>query len=293
MLGVFMVAGFSFQGTEIVGIASAETENPEKNVPKAIRSVFWRILLFYIGSIFIAGTLVPFTSPELLGGGVENVAASPMVIIFEQAGFAAAASVLNAVILTSVLSCGNSGLYTGSRMLQSMATRGNAPKVFAKLNKRGVPVAAVWATGLIATLSFLSSLVGEQKIFWLLLNASAISGFVIWWGISICHLRFRKAWLAQGHSVDEFKFRSRFYPFGNWFALVVVTVVIFGCNMWVFDPFSLFDFVTSYILIPVIPILYLVVKKVKGTKIVPLTECDFTPPANLVDDMPDQATLAR
>jgi lysine-specific permease len=295
MLSVFMVAGFSFQGTEIVGIAAAETKDPEKNVPKAIRSVFWRILLFYIGSIFIAGTLIPFTSPDILGGGVDNVAASPMVVIFQNAGFAAAASVLNAVILTSVLSCGNSGLYTGSRMLQSMATRGNAPKMFAKLNKRGVPVAAVWATGLVATLSFTSSLIGEQTIFWLLLNASAISGFVIWWGISICHLRFRKAWLAQGHSVDEFKFKSRFYPFGNWFALVVVTVVILGCNMWVFESTDTFwfDFITSYILIPVIPIVYLVFKKIRNTKIVPLTECDFSPPANLEDDMPDQATLAR
>jgi lysine-specific permease len=296
MLSVFMVAGFSFQGTEIVGLAAAETANPEKNVPKAIRSVFWRILLFYIGSIFIAGTLIPFTSPDILGGGVDNVAASPMVVIFENAGFAAAASVLNAVILTSVLSCGNSGLYTGSRMLQSMATRGNAPKMFAKLNKRGVPVAAVWATGLVATLSFLSSLVGEQTIFWLLLNASAISGFVIWWGISICHLRFRKAWIAQGHSVDEFKFKSRFYPFGNWFALVVVTVVILGCNMWVFESTDTFwfDFITSYILIPVIPIVYLVFKAVRKTKIVPLLECDFTPPANLhQDDTLADAGLGR
>ncbi len=295
MLGIFMIAGFSFQGTEIVGLAAAETENPTKNVPKAIKSVFWRILLFYIGSIFVAGTLVPFTSPDILGGGVDNVAASPMVVVFQSAGFAAAASVVNAVILTSVLSCGNSGLYTASRMLHAMSVRGNAPKMFSNLNKRGVPVAAVWLTGAIAAVSFFSSMVGEQKIYLILLNASAISGFIIWWGISICHLRFRKAWLAQGHTVGELKYKSRFYPFGNWFALIVVTIVIFGCNIWVFDSTDTFwfDFISSYILIPITPAIYLIYKYVKKTKVVPLTECDFTPPTNLVDDMPDDADLVK
>ena len=179
MMSVFAVAGFSFQGTEIVGLAAAETENPEKNVPKAIKSVFWRILLFYIGAIFIISTLIPFTEPDLLNGSVTNVAASPMVIVFRNVGFAAAASVMNAVILTSVLSCGNSGLYTSARMLHAMAVRGNAPKFFSKTNSKGVPAYAVWATGCIAALSFFASMVGEGKLYTIFYNASALSGFFI------------------------------------------------------------------------------------------------------------------
>ncbi len=286
MMSVFLIAGFSFQGTEIVGLAAAETANPEKNVPKAIKSVFWRILLFYIGSIFVVGTLVPYTSPDLLGGSIENVAASPMVIVFKNAGFAAAASVINAVILTSVLSCGNSGLYTSSRMLHAMASRGNAPKIFSRVSKSGVPVYAVWATGLIAALSFFASMVGEGKIYQIFYNASGITGFIIWLGIAICHYRFRKAWVAQGHKIEELKYKSYLYPFGPIFAMITITIVIFGANIWVFEPgaFTWFDFITNYLPVPVFPILYFGYKWKKKTKIVPLMECDFTLPDETVHD---------
>ena len=295
IMAVFLIAGFSFQGTEIVGLAAAETENPQKNVPKAIRSVFWRIVLFYLGSIFVVGTLIPFTSPDILGGGVTNVAASPMTLVFKNAGFAAAASVMNAVILTSVLSCGNSGLYTASRMLHAMAIRGSAPKFFSTVSKNGVPIYAVWATGLIAALSFFASIIGEGKIYMIFYNASGISGFIIWLGIAICHYRFRRAWVAQGHSVSELKYQSKFYPFGPIFAMVTITFVILFCNIWVFqgDTFSWFDFISNYILIPVTPLLYLGYKYIKKTKIVPLKECDFTMPLEDPIFGDDKADLAK
>lgn len=286
MMMVFLVAGFSFQGTEIVGLAAAETKDPEKNVPKAIRSVFWRILLFYIGSIFVVGTLVPFTSPDLLHGGIDNVAASPMVIVFKNAGLAAAASVLNAVILTSVLSCGNSGLYTSSRMLHAMATRGNAPKLFAKVNRAGVPVFAVWATGLIAALSFFASLVGEGKIYQIFYNASGLTGFIIWLGIAICHYRFRKAWVAQGNSIEDLKYKSLLYPFGPIFAMATIGFVIIFANYWLFEPgcFTWFDFITNYLPIFIFPVLYFGYKKKYNTKIVPLSDCNFAIPAETIED---------
>jgi len=293
MMSVFLIAGFSFQGTEIVGLAAAETADPQKNVPKAIKSVFWRILLFYVGSIFVVGTLIPFTSPDILGGGVGNVAASPMTLVFKNAGFAAAASVMNAVILTSVLSCGNSGLYTASRMLHAMALRGNAPKFFSKVSKNGVPVYAVWATGLIAALSFFASIIGEGKIYAIFYNASGISGFIIWLGIAICHYRFRRAWVAQGRKIEDLKYRAFLYPFGPIFAMITITIVIFGANIWVFDAFTWFDFITNYILIPVTPLLYFGYKMKHKTKIVPLLECDFTMPAETVDIMPDKADLSK
>ncbi|HVI40345.1 MAG TPA: amino acid permease, partial [Anaerovoracaceae bacterium] len=251
------------------------------------------ILLFYIGSIFVVGTLVPFTSPDILGGGVGNVAASPMVVVFRNAGFAAAASVMNAVILTSVLSCGNSGLYTASRMLHAMALRGNAPKLFSKVSKNGVPVYAVWATGLIAALSFFASLVGEGKIYMIFYNASGISGFIIWLGIAICHYRFRKAWVAQGRKIEDLKYKAFLYPFGPIFAMITITIVIFGANIWVFSAFTWFDFITNYILIPVTPLLYFGYKLKYKTKVVPLLECDFTMPKETVDDMPDKSDLSK
>ena len=278
ILLVFLVAGFSFQGTEAVGLAAAETRDPAKSVPKAIRSVFWRILLFYIGSIFVVGSLIPFTDPNLLRSD-DGIAYSPFTIVFQQIprfGYYAA-NVMNFVILSSVLSCGNSSLYVSSRMLYAMAHSGKAPRLFGKVNGRGVPVAAVWATGLVGATAFLANFVGGQKIYQMLYNFSGLTGFIIWLGIAMCHLRFRRAWLAQGRKVSDLKFRSRFYPYGPWIALVLFLLVIFGANVGIFQQpvFSWFDFITSYAIVPIFLLLYWGHKRVNRTRVVPLKDCNF------------------
>src|SRR5690606_31797854 len=101
-LGIFMAAGYSFQGTELVGVAAGESENPRENVPKAIKQIFWRILIFYIFTIFVIGMIIPYTNPSLMQTGIENIAVSPFTLVFEKAGFAFAAAIMNTVILTSV-----------------------------------------------------------------------------------------------------------------------------------------------------------------------------------------------
>ncbi len=279
VLTVFLVAGFAFQGTESVGLAAAETADPSKNVPKAIRTVFWRILLFYIGSIFVVGTLIAYTNPNLLHADEGHIAYSPFTMVFQQLprfGYYAA-NLMNAVILSSVLSCGNSSMYVASRMLHAMAHSRKAPRIFAQLNRRGVPVVALCATGSISALAFFCSLVGDQKIYQIFYNASSLSGFLIWLGIAICHLRFRKAWVAQGRSVDDLKFKSKFYPYGPWLALSLFLVVLFGANIGVFQTpvFSWFDFITGYLMIPAFICFYLGHKYWNKTRIVPLKDCNF------------------
>ncbi len=277
---VFLVVGFSFQGTELVGLAAAETENPDQAIPKAIKSVFWRMLLFYIGSILIVATLIPFTDPQLLDGSIENIAASPFTLIFQRAGFAAAASVMNAVILTSVLSCGNSALFCASRMLYAMAEKGSAPKFLAKVMPNGVPINAVVVTGLIGALSFFTTMIGDGKIYLLFVNVSSVNGFIIWFGIALCQYRFRKAWIAQGRKVEDLKFKSKFYPWGPILAMIFFAIIIFGANVWVFQAeiFSWFDFITSYAFVPIFIGLFIWHKKKYNTKLIPLTECDFSMP---------------
>ena len=281
ILLVFLVAGFSFQGTEAVGLAAAETANPEKNVPKAINSVFWRILLFYIGAIAVIGFLIPFNDPNLLRSGEDSIAYSPFTIVFQHLpGVGSwAANLMNFVILSAVLSAGNSSLYVGSRMLYAMAHGGHAPALCKRVNGRGVPTAALWITALIGALAFFASTVGEQKIYQLLYNASGLTGFIIWLGIAICHLRFRRAWVAQGRRLEDLKFRARFYPVGPWAALVLFVIVLFGSNIGVFqaEVFSWFDFISSYILIPVAVLLYVGHKAWHRTRLVPLKECNFDP----------------
>lgn len=140
-------------------------------------------------------------------------------------------------------------------------------------------MAALIATGLVSTMAFFSTYVGDKKIYQLLYNASSLTGFLIWLGIAVCHLRFRKAWVAQGRSLNDLKFKSKLYPYGPWLALILFLVVIFGANIGVFQTpvFSWFDFITDYLIIPVMVILYVGHKIINKTRIVPLKECNFEP----------------
>jgi len=274
MLGIFMAAGFSFQGTELLGIAAGESDNPEKSIPKAVKQVFWRILLFYVLAILVIGLLIPYTDKNLAN---DAVTMSPFTIIFNKAGIAFAASVMNAIILTAVLSAGNSGMYASTRMLWDLARQGKAPKFLAKLNKNGVPVNALIVTSLIGTLAFFASLFGDGVVYTWLLNASGMSGFIAWLGIAISHYRFRKAYIAQGRDLRDLPYRSKLFPFGPIFAFVLCAIVILGQNYSAFmggtiDWNGVF---ISYIGLPLFLIVWLGYKIVKKSKVIPLQECDF------------------
>lgn len=231
LIGVAMIAGFSFQGTEMVGVAAGESKDPQKTIPVAIKQIFWRILLFYIVCIFIIGTLVAYNDPRLLqAAATEDVALSPFTLLYEKAGFAFAASMMNAVILTAILSAGNSGMYSSTRMLFDMARKGSAPKLFAHLDPRGVPMNALYATTAIAALCFLTTFFGEQEVFNWLLNMSGMCGFIVWLGIAISHYRFRKGYLAQGYQLEGLAYRAKFFPFAPWFAFILCSIVVLGQN---------------------------------------------------------------
>lgn len=228
ILAVFMVAGFSFQGTELVGVAAGEAEDPQRTVPRAIKTIFWRILLFYIGAIAVIGFLIPYTDPNLLKTDITDISVSPFTLVFDRAGIAAAAAVMNAVILTSVLSAGNSGLYASTRMLYSMAWSKQAPAFLRRTSTHGVPIPALVITTMVGAACFMSSLVGDGNAYVWLVNASGLAGFITWMGVAWSHLKFRRAFLAQGHDLSELPFKAKWYPFGPILALVMCTVVILG-----------------------------------------------------------------
>ena len=153
--------------------------------------MFWRILLFYVLAILVISLIIPYTDPNLLRNDETDISVSPFTLVFERAGLLSAAAVMNAVILTAVLSAGNSGMYASTRMLYTLAKSGKAPKLFAKLSKGGVPRNALIATTVIAALCFLTSMFGNQSVYLWLLNASGMTGFIAWLGIAISHYRFR------------------------------------------------------------------------------------------------------
>ncbi|MEC2076866.1 amino acid permease [Metabacillus fastidiosus] len=272
VIGVFLTAGFSFQGTEIVGVAAGESENPRENVPKAIKSIFWRILLFYVLAIIVIGLIIPYTTESLQS---EDIMVSPFTLVFEKAGLAFAASLMNAVILTAILSAGNSSLYASTRVLYAMAKEGKAPKFFGKLNKRGVPVAALIATTLVGMLAFLASAFGDGAIYIWLLNAAGVTGFIFWLGIAASHYRFRKAYLAQGYALEKLPYRAKLYPFGPIFAFLVGLIVIIAQDYQAFlsNKIDWMDIIAAYLGIPLFLIMWLSYKFIKKTKVVPLKEC--------------------
>ncbi|MDN0073609.1 amino acid permease [Crenobacter sp. SG2303] len=235
MIGVAMIAGFSFQGTELIGVAAGESEDPRRNIPRAIRSVFWRILLFYVLAIFIIGALVPYTDPSLLKTDVKDIGVSPFTLVFKHAGLVFAAGLMNAVILTAVLSAGNSGMYASTRMLYVMAIEGMAPKLFGKLSENGVPRNALYATTAVGALCFLTSLFGDKTVYLWLLNTSGMTGFIAWLGIAISHYRFRKGMQAQGRSVEDLPYRAKLFPFGPTFAFALCMIIALGQDYQAFS----------------------------------------------------------
>lgn len=275
LIGVAMIAGFSFQGTEMVGVAAGESKNPKKTIPVAIKQIFWRILLFYIVCIFIIGTLIAYNDPRLLqAAATDNIALSPFTLLYEKAGFAFAASIMNAVILTAILSAGNSGMYSSTRMLFDMARKGSAPKMFARLDPRGVPMNALYATTAIAALCFLTTFFGEQEVFNWLLNMSGMCGFIVWLGIAISHYRFRKGYLAQGYKLEDLAYRAKFFPFAPWFAFILCAIVVLGQNYQDVLAGQWMGVLSTYISIPLFLAIWFGYKWKKKTKLVSYQEMD-------------------
>ncbi|MEG0661771.1 MAG: amino acid permease, partial [Anaerovoracaceae bacterium] len=217
-LTVSFTAVFCFLGTEIVGIAAGEGENPEVTIPKAVKTVFIRIAIFYIGATFMVAALIPWAE------GTVNV--SPFTVAFAKIGIPAAATIMNMVVLTSTLSCANAGLYASSRMVFAMAKEGKAPKIFANANGRGVPVPALILTGCMGGAAFLSKFISPDKVYVLLVSASAITVLFAWIGICLSHYKFRKHLEKNGKGIGILKFKAPFFPVGPIVAGVLCIIVI-------------------------------------------------------------------
>ena len=227
-LATLMVVGFSFQGTELVGVAAGETVDPQRNIPRAARSVFWRILMFYVLTMLIISLVIPTHDPRLLHADAQHLGMSPFTIVLVQAGLHHAASVMNFIILIAVLSACNSDMYSATRILWHLAEEGDAPRCLSRTNRFGVPVPALLVTAVFGGFTFLSSLFGSGVVFFWLVNISSLAGFIAWFAIAICHYCFRREYLATGRSLEALPYRARFYPFGPIFCMASCLLIIFG-----------------------------------------------------------------
>ncbi|KAF7795500.1 hypothetical protein EIP86_006662 [Pleurotus ostreatoroseus] len=257
---VFVTASFAYGGTESLGITAGETKNPSRNMPRVVKFVFWRILIFYILSILLIGLNVPYNYPNLSN---KTTTTSPFTIVFKEIGSTAAASYVNAVILTSVLSAGNHALFAGTRVLYGLAvTRpvAQAPRIFAWTTKSGIPLPALALTSSISILCFGSSFIGSGQLWGWLQNIVGVSNQIAWVSIGLASWRFRRAWERQGRSRKELKFYARWtWPWGPYF-VVITTFALIIIQGWdsVIPHFNGVDFVSYYIEIPIMIFMYLV-----------------------------------
>ncbi|KAL1587299.1 hypothetical protein WHR41_04411 [Cladosporium halotolerans] len=256
--GVFVTAAFSFSGTELVGLAAAESENPTRSLPSAIKQVFWRITLFYILSLTFVGLLIPHDDERLLGSGYVDVTASPFVIVAERAGVIGFAHFTNVVIMFSVVSIGLSGVYGGSRTLTALAEQGYAPKFFTYVDRAGRPLWATLAIIAWSPLAYMTLSTGGTVAFDWLLSLSGLAALFTWGSICFAHIRFRNAWAYHGHTLDELPFKAIFGVWGSWLGLGLVVLVLIAQFYTAVAPLSAEDFFKSYLAFFVVLLFYVI-----------------------------------
>lgn len=202
---------------------------------------------------------------------------SPFTLVFKQYDTALAAMFMNGIVLLAILSTANSGLYVASRLFWHMAKEGQVPRLFTKVNKRGVPMQALLVTSSISFLAFLSSLFGNGIVYLWLLNAGSLAGLIAWMGIAISHYRFRKAYISQGKDLHQLPYLAKGYPYGPLFAFGLCLVIIGGQNYAAFmnNHIDWYGLIISYIGLPLFLLLWLGNKWLKKTRIINLQECKF------------------
>lgn len=282
---VLVFASFAFTGTELVGLAAAETQSPTRAIPSAIKQVFWRIACFYVLSVLIVGLIVRSDDPRLIGGKGDP-STSPFVIAIQDAGLVGLDSVMNAVILISVLSVANSSFFGSSRVLAALAEQRQAPRVLRYVDHQGRPLVAVGIAALVGLLAYTgTTAAGDTLLNWLV-ALSGLSSMLTWGSICLSHIRFRKAWQLKGHTLNDLVYQSTVGVAGSWVGLVGV-VLILAAQFWVaLDPIQIDgsaettaveraqDFFQAYLAMPVVVSFYLAFKLAHKTRWVPIHKID-------------------
>ncbi len=211
----------SYEGIELIGISAGEVSDPHKAIIKSVKSVLWRILIFYVGAIFVIVTIYPWNKLDTIG--------SPFVTTFVKVGITAAASVINFVVLTAALSGANSGIYSSSRMLYKLAHEGEAPKTFGYISKRIVPSHAIIGITSGIFIGFMLNVLAQflnkslANIFVIVYSSSVLPGMVAWFVILLAELRFRR---KNPDLMEDHPFKLPLYPYSNYFALIMLVVIV-------------------------------------------------------------------
>ncbi|MFI1398220.1 amino acid permease [Streptomyces sp. NPDC020681] len=216
LTGILLVV-FSFMGSEIVTLAAGESSDPQRAVTKATNSVIWRIAVFYLGSIFVVLTLLPWNDKSIVEKG-------SYVAALDSIGIPHAGQIMNVIVLTAVLSCLNSGLYTASRMAFSLGKRGDAPKSFGKTDANGVPRAAILASVVFGFVAVFFNYVWPETVFAFLLNSSGAVALFVW--LVICCTQLKMRGIIQRESPEKLVVKMWLFPVLTWVTIAAISFVL-------------------------------------------------------------------
>jgi len=216
---------YAFSGSELIGVAAGETTDPARNIPKAMRSTVIRLLIFFVGAIAVIAATVPFDQV-----GLDE---SPFVTVFSSVGIPYAADIMNFVIITALLSAGNSGLFSCARMLYSLSDEGHAPKALKRLTKRGIPLVALSVSMLGGLASLISSVVAPETVYLALVSVAGFAVVGVWMSITASHFFHRRAFIRNGGQVADLAYKAPFFPLVPILAFTLCLVSLVGIA---FDP---------------------------------------------------------
>lgn len=211
----------SYQGIELLGITAGEAANPKKAIVASVKSIVWRILIFYLGAIFVIVAIFPWNQLATVG--------SPFVETFSKVGITGAAGIINFVVLTAAMSGTNSGIYSASRMLYKLSQEGKVPKIFGKLSSHRVPSVAILTIsfgillGIILNIFLSSFKGGAVNLFVLIYSSSVLPGMVPWFVILLSELRFRR---ANPEIIQNHPFVMPLYPMSNYLAIISLLLIV-------------------------------------------------------------------
>jgi amino acid transporter len=259
----------TFKGTELVGVTVGEAQNPRKTIPRAIKLTFYRILIFYVLSVFLLGLIVPYNSPDLIFANKKtnnSAAASPFVVAIKIAGISGLPGFLNACILLFVFSASNSDLYIATRTIYGIALKGNAPRILARTDRRGVPYVALALSSCFCLLAYMNTTSDSKVVFGYFVNLVTIFGLLTWISILVTHIYFVRARKAQGVPETSLAYKAPLGVAGSYVALFFCCLIALTKNFNVFTKGSYGDFdyknfITGYLGLP----LYLIM--IAGYKI--------------------------
>lgn len=254
-------------------------------MPSAIKKTFYRILLFFVGSVFFIGLLVPYDNPDLLTG-TTSAASSPFVIAAELAGVKVLPGLINAILLCVVLSAANSNVYSGSRILVGLANEGSASAALLRTSNGGVPYVAVACTAAFGLLGFMNESNSGGQVFNWFVNICSVAGFISWTCINISHVAFMRALHARGVSRDTLPYKAPLWqPLFSYYGIVFNIIIIFTQGFTSFMPWSIEDFFVAYISLILFTVLYVGHKLVYRTKFVKPEEADLDSGRKEVDEV--------